>query len=84
MAPHNPQGPVSTAASIEFGFATPSYVVNQVNRPRASQRTRSRTDSGSCASGASGNENGPQSIQDHEPLSERVKGVEPSTFTLAT
>jgi galactonate dehydratase len=25
MAPHNPQGPVSTAASIEFGFATPSY-----------------------------------------------------------
>ncbi len=27
MAPHNPQGPVSTAASIEFGFATPSYVI---------------------------------------------------------
>jgi galactonate dehydratase len=25
MAPHNPQGPVSTAASLEFGFATPSY-----------------------------------------------------------
>lgn len=25
IAPHNPQGPVSTAASIEFGFATPSY-----------------------------------------------------------
>jgi galactonate dehydratase len=27
MAPHNPQGPVSTAASIEFGFATPSYII---------------------------------------------------------
>ena len=24
LAPHNPQGPVSTAASLEFGFATPS------------------------------------------------------------
>ena len=23
LAPHNPQGPISTAASIEFGFATP-------------------------------------------------------------
>jgi galactonate dehydratase len=27
MAPHNPQGPVSTVASLEFGFATPSYVI---------------------------------------------------------
>ncbi len=27
LAPHNPQGPVSTAASLEFGFATPSYVL---------------------------------------------------------
>nr|WP_295923107.1 galactonate dehydratase [uncultured Dyadobacter sp.] len=27
VAPHNPQGPVSTAASIEFGFATPSYAI---------------------------------------------------------
>ena len=27
MAPHNPQGPVSTAASIELGFATPAYVI---------------------------------------------------------
>ena len=27
VAPHNPQGPVSTAASIEFGFATPDYVI---------------------------------------------------------
>jgi len=27
VAPHNPQGPVSTAASIEFGFATPSYII---------------------------------------------------------
>src|SRR5437868_14315475 len=27
IAPHNPQGPVSTAASLEFGFATPSYIL---------------------------------------------------------
>jgi len=27
MAPHNPQGPVSTAASLELGFATPPYVI---------------------------------------------------------
>jgi galactonate dehydratase len=27
MAPHNPQGPLSTAASLEFGFATPSYII---------------------------------------------------------
>ncbi|MEQ7800753.1 galactonate dehydratase [Pedobacter sp. ASV1-7] len=27
IAPHNPQGPVSTAASIEFGFATPGYII---------------------------------------------------------
>jgi len=27
MAPHNPQGPVSTAASLELGFATPSYII---------------------------------------------------------
>ena len=27
MAPHNPQGPVSTAASLAFGFATPSYII---------------------------------------------------------
>jgi galactonate dehydratase len=27
VAPHNPQGPVSTAASIEFGLATPAYVI---------------------------------------------------------
>jgi galactonate dehydratase len=27
MAPHNPQGPVSTAASLEFGFAIPSYMI---------------------------------------------------------
>ena len=27
LAPHNPQGPVSTAASLEFGFAQPSYIV---------------------------------------------------------
>ena len=27
VAPHNPQGPVSTAASIEFGFSAPSYII---------------------------------------------------------
>src|SRR5690606_29751447 len=27
LAPHNPQGPVSTAASLEFGFAAPSYLI---------------------------------------------------------
>jgi galactonate dehydratase len=27
LAPHNPQGPVSTAASLEFGFATPGYLI---------------------------------------------------------
>ncbi len=27
LAPHNPQGPVSTAASLEFGFSSPSYII---------------------------------------------------------
>jgi galactonate dehydratase len=27
LAPHNPQGPVSTAASLELGFATPCYLI---------------------------------------------------------
>ncbi len=27
LAPHNPQGPVSTAASLELGFATPAYLI---------------------------------------------------------
>lgn len=27
IAPHNPQGPVSTAAALEFGFVTPSYII---------------------------------------------------------
>ena len=27
LAPHNPQGPVSTAASLEFGFSQSSYVI---------------------------------------------------------
>ncbi len=27
LAPHNPMGPVSTAASLELGFATPSYII---------------------------------------------------------
>jgi galactonate dehydratase len=27
LAPHNPQGPVSTAASLEFGFSQPRYII---------------------------------------------------------
>ena len=27
LAPHNPQGPVSTAASLEFVFSQPSYII---------------------------------------------------------
>jgi galactonate dehydratase len=27
LAPHNPQGPVSTAAALEFGFAQPGYII---------------------------------------------------------
>ncbi len=27
IAPHNPQGPVSTAASLEFGFSCPGYLI---------------------------------------------------------
>jgi galactonate dehydratase len=27
LAPHNPQGPISTAASLELGFASPSYII---------------------------------------------------------
>lgn len=27
LAPHNPQGPVSTAASLELGFAQPGYII---------------------------------------------------------
>lgn len=27
LAPHNPQGPISTAASLEYGFSQPSYVI---------------------------------------------------------
>jgi galactonate dehydratase len=27
LAPHNPQGPVSTAATIEFGFAQPGFFI---------------------------------------------------------
>ncbi len=27
LAPHNPQGPISTAASLEFGFSQPDYVI---------------------------------------------------------
>lgn len=27
LAPHNPQGPVSTAASLESGFSQPGYII---------------------------------------------------------
>jgi galactonate dehydratase len=27
LAPHNPQGPISTAASLEFGFSQPAYII---------------------------------------------------------
>jgi galactonate dehydratase len=27
VAPHNPQGPISTAASLELGFAEPAYII---------------------------------------------------------
>jgi galactonate dehydratase len=27
LAPHNPQGPVSTAASLQLGFAEPDYII---------------------------------------------------------
>jgi galactonate dehydratase len=27
LAPHNPQGPISTAASFEFGFSQPDYII---------------------------------------------------------
>ena len=27
LAPHNPQGPVSTAAALEFGFSQPGYII---------------------------------------------------------
>src|SRR4029079_7896288 len=27
LAPHTPQAPVSTAASLEFGFSQPSYII---------------------------------------------------------
>jgi len=27
LAPHNPQGPISTAASLEFGFSQPGYII---------------------------------------------------------
>jgi galactonate dehydratase len=32
VACHNPQGPVSTAASIHIGFATPNYLIQEVVR----------------------------------------------------
>ena len=45
LAPHNPQGPVSTAASLEFGFAQPSYIICETvheRRPLAAGRGRGR------------------------------------------
>jgi len=32
VACHNPQGPVSTAASLQVGFATPNYLIQEVVR----------------------------------------------------
>ena len=32
VACHNPQGPVSTAASVHVGFATPNYLIQEVVR----------------------------------------------------
>ena len=32
VACHNPQGPVSTAASLHVGFATPNYLIQEVVR----------------------------------------------------
>ena len=32
VACHNPQGPVSTAASVQVGFATPNYLIQEVVR----------------------------------------------------
>lgn len=32
VARHNPQGPVSTAASLHVGFATPNYLIQEVGR----------------------------------------------------
>jgi galactonate dehydratase len=32
VACHNPQGPVSTAASIQVAFATPNYLIQEIVR----------------------------------------------------
>jgi galactonate dehydratase len=32
VAPHNPLGPVATAAAVQFGFATPTYIIQEAIR----------------------------------------------------
>jgi galactonate dehydratase len=39
VACHNPQGPVSTAASLHVGFATPNYLIQEVVRADVPWRT---------------------------------------------
>jgi galactonate dehydratase len=31
VAPHNPLGPIATAAAIQFGFATPNFLIQETN-----------------------------------------------------
>lgn len=45
LAPHNPQGPVSTAASVELGLATPSYVICEAVTDDVPWRSEVVTDS---------------------------------------
>jgi len=45
LAPHNPQGPVSTAASIELGLATPSNVICEAVTDDVPWRSEVATDS---------------------------------------
>jgi galactonate dehydratase len=32
VAPHNPLGPIATAAAIQFGFATPNFLIQEAIR----------------------------------------------------
>jgi galactonate dehydratase len=32
VAPHNPLGPIATAASVHFGFATPNFLIQEAIR----------------------------------------------------
>ena len=53
LAPHNPQGPVSTAASLELGFATPSlhHLRGRHGRRAVARRGRRRRGIGSSPTG---------------------------------